>query len=191
MSTAIVEQWKQCQKLTERLEKYEILLEGLEDKDRNYLFVMPFPYNILTLIFVLFVALFVLALMGSQGFAWWIILIAVIFTMYLCAAVGRSLLKNLTQNRILKTQRRVRRPLEKLALLGSEEIANLGMGTIDQIAQETELRGIDLNILESLMDIMTQKNLVEKILLADNQYLYKSLVPRAQMNIVTEVIQVD
>ena len=172
----------------EKIEQYRIAVKELE-KDSTNFDKVPGIYSLFMLTIAALFGYFAYKFLEDS--AWWWITLAVLGAVGASVYLSSALIKFDMKSRLERLIKDQRKSLKKVTKTGSEEVAKLGMATIDQIAQKTALGELDQDLLKALMDIMVQQKLVQEIKLNENKVLYKGLMPQAQMNIISEVIQMD
>ncbi len=188
MNRELAKAIKQVAEQQQKIAKYSIALEELEKDHTNY-DAIPSGYSFF--IFLIAGSLGYFAYKFVENSAWWVITLAVLAAVGFGAYLSSAIIKVDIKYRLGRLVRSQEKSLQMVTAIGSEEVAKLGMATIDQIAQKTVLGELDHDTLEELLDIMADQKLVEKIQLNENQILYKGLMPQAQMNIISEVIEID
>ncbi len=188
MNTELASAIEKVTQQQEKIDRYRIAIKELE-KDSTNFDAIPSGYTFFIMVVAAIFGYFAYKFLEDS--AWWWITLAVLGAVGASVYLSASIVKFDMRYRLGRLIKKQQKALNKIIKTGSEEVAKLGMATIDQIAQKTALGELDPDLLKKLMDIMVQQKLVQKIKLTENRVLYKGLMPQAQMNIISEVIQVD
>lgn len=188
MNTEFARSIEKVAQQQEKIDRYRLAIKELE-KDSTNFDAIPSGYTFFIMVVAAIFGYFAYKFLEDS--AWWWITLAVLGAVGASVYLSASIVKFDMKYRLGRLIKKQQKSLNKITKIGSEEIAKLGMATIDQIEQKTILGELDRDLLETLMEIMVDQKLVQPIPLNENKILYKGLMPQAQMNIISEVIQVD
>lgn len=188
MSTQFSRDLRRIDDLENKIELYRGIVEDFNTKEGS-LDDLPGFYSVFLLVAGALGGYFAYDFM--QESSWWWITIVVVIAFLLSVSIAMWVVKLDVRFRLGQFKKRKHKLLSKLAKSASSEVAKIGMGTLDQIAQKTRLGEMSLDQLKILMSILVKNQLVEAIKLNDKRMLYKSLEASAQANIISEVIETD